>query len=153
MHLVGNIQNRPAPTTSSASPTNASTTTGGNFPIASLARAGAPSSRGISAGMPSSFGAQTMSTLLQTQDLSEQEQLHGHGGGGGHRGGMKTTPGAEAEEAAESEEAQRLRRRKKLLKAMNKNGIMETAEAEGADPAGPAQKPGANKPARDDASL
>jgi len=86
------------------------------------------SNQGIANTASSSLEAQTTSTLLQLQDLS-QTQPHG-GGSGGHHGGMKMVNNLEAEETAESEETQPSRQRKKFGKTINRDGITETVEVD-----------------------
>jgi hypothetical protein len=129
-----------------------SSQSGGGFQMATLGRSllASPSAQGVSATATSSLGAQTVSTLLQTQDLSQIEE-HG-GGGGGHRGGMKMMAGLEAEEeAAESEEAQNSQRRRKLTKLIkssttavtnevDENGIVIEADVEQSEATTPKRK-------------
>lgn len=79
-----------------------------------------------------SLGAQTISTLLQTQDIS-QTGGHGGGGGGTHHMGLKMPSLAESEIASESEEAQILKQRKKLLEAFQNGSLSETQEEEEAN--------------------
>jgi hypothetical protein len=82
--------------------------------------------QGVSSSVSPTLESQTASSLLQTQDLA-QAQSHG-GGGGGHHGGMKMTPGLEAEEAGEGEETLSLRQRKKLPKTILPDNASESAE-------------------------
>jgi D-serine deaminase-like pyridoxal phosphate-dependent protein len=89
---------------------------------------GQSSAPAVSATGSPSLESQTLSTLLQTQDLS-QTQPHGHGGGG-HHGAMKVMRNLAAEEAAESEEAKLLKRRKKLTKTVKLKGSSETVEVD-----------------------
>jgi hypothetical protein len=83
----------------------------------------------ISGNGSSSLGSQTLSALLQMQDVS---QAHGHGGGhgGGHRGGMKGMAGIEAEESAETENAKLVAPRRKLEKKTTASSVSETEETE-----------------------
>jgi hypothetical protein len=94
------------------------------LPFASLTNAASqPSARGVSSTAFSSLGSQSVSTLLQTQDLSQlQARGGGHGGGGHH--GMKMTPSLEAEEAAEESEEER----KKLTKTITSSGVSDLTE-------------------------
>jgi hypothetical protein len=88
--------------------------------MGALARPGAAAGQNTSTGPAPPLGSQTVSTLLQTQDLNQAEQAHG--GGGGHHGSMKMMGGLEAEEVAGEEEAQLLRRRK------NRTAIPKSSE-------------------------
>jgi hypothetical protein len=101
-------------------------------PVALTALPSQPASMPRAGGLvavSSSLGAQTVSTLLQTQDISQTPVHGGHGGGGHHD--MKTiTPGLEAEAAEESEEAQILKRRKKLLEKMQAGKAAETDDTD-----------------------
>jgi hypothetical protein len=87
------------------------------------------SAQGISSVVSLSLDSQTLSALLQVQDLNPA-QGHGHGGGGGHNGGMKMMPNLAAEEAAESEEAQLVRGRKKFTKEVRLDNTSATAEVD-----------------------
>lgn len=88
-----------------------------------------PASHGVSAGISRPLGSQMVSTLLQTQDLSQVQHRGGHGGGG-HHGGMRMMISAEVEEAAGSEEAQQLKSRKKLIDKLKAMLTSETAEVD-----------------------
>jgi len=97
---------------------------GTSFSVSALANlANQLALRGVSPTTIPSLGAQTVSALLQTQDISQIQSPGGHGGGGGYHA-INLTPVLEAEPAAESEESQLLRRRKKLAKKL------EAAKAE-----------------------
>ena len=122
MHGITGIFTHLAPSAPQATGPNApSSATGGAFQLATLAKSAA-SPHAVTASVSSSLGSQTVSTLLQTQDIS-----HGHGGGAGHHG-SKTTPGIEAEEAGATEEAVTLRRRKKLSQTTKADDLEETKE-------------------------
>lgn len=129
MQSISNIGATPVYTSpqGAASPVQ-SGQSGSSFQAAALVP---PSSslmaQGLSAGISRSLGAQMISTLLQTQDLSQTPQAHGHGGGG-HHSLMKTMASLEAEEATGSEEAQLLKRRKKLADKFQSSVISDTIE-------------------------
>jgi hypothetical protein len=125
MHGVTNIVTylTPPPRVTGTSTPSDSGPSGPGFQTAVLARPGASFAQGTSTTASPSLGSQTVSTLLQTQDLN---QTQAHGGGGGHHGGMKMTPGLEAEE----EVAEVLRQRKKLTKTVKPSDTSEATEVD-----------------------
>jgi hypothetical protein len=131
MHGIGNIALHsvaPAPQSGAGLPANPS---GATFQLPSFPNAGSLSSpaQGISSSGSPALGSQTLSALLQTQDLT-QTPGHGGGGGGGHHGGLKMLPNLALEEAVESEAAQVLRQRKNLAKTIKTNKASEAAEVD-----------------------
>lgn len=131
MHGIGNIALHsvaPAPQGGVGLPANPS---GATFQLPSFPNAGSLSpTQGMSPSGAPTLGSQTLSALLQTQDLT-QMQGHGHGGGGGHHGGLTMMiPDLAAEEAVESETAQFLRQRKKLTKRIKTDTASEETEVD-----------------------
>ena len=104
MHGITNIGAHSIASPSQGSATNAlSSQSGSGFQLAALTNPSSQSvARSVSSTSPPTLGSQTVSTLLQTQDLN-QTQVRGGGGGGGHHGGVKMS--LEAEEAEEADGA------------------------------------------------
>jgi hypothetical protein len=115
MHSIANIGSRSPPISQSSGINAMSGQFGTGFQLASLSSSSQPAARGIYSTATPSLGAQTVSTLLQTQDMSQTQARGGHGGGGEHHG-MKMMSGLEVDEAGEGEEGQLLSLRKKAEK-------------------------------------
>jgi len=128
MHGIGTITAQPTIAVPQGALSNGSS--GVPFQLTNLSGAASLlAARAVMTTASPALGAQTVSTLLQTQDLSQTPARGGHGGSG-HHGGMTTPPSFEAEEAAESQEASMLSQRKKLTKSRKMSETSETPESE-----------------------
>ena len=132
MHGIGTIGAHSLASPSQGAGANSlSSQSGSGFQLTSLTGASNPSvARGISSTASPSLGSQSISTLLQTQDLSQTQVRGGGGHGGGAHHGTKMTLSPEAEEAVESEEAQTLRQSKKSQKTGKSATASEPAKVD-----------------------
>ncbi len=131
MHGIGSIGIHPANFASQGTGMNSpSGASGSGFHLASLTGGvGQPVARGVSSTGTGSLGSQTVSTLLQTQDLSQTQIRGGGGHGGGGHHGMKMVAGGETEETMEAEEASSLHAQKKTGKTAVASDAEQVAES------------------------